>query len=584
MIKSTSKILLCVGISACVFAHTALATDNLNADQVTALFSGKSVSGIDLEVGSPFTQFFNLNGVVLNDAQGFNPTGKWHVNKAGEHCITWDDENLEHCGYIRLNEDGTYTKLVRKNAKNIPMMLYEKFIDGDIFAQGIKSVEIQKFKQAHAGSQATHEMLQAVADQDLTRFDKAIAAGANVNVKNKEQKTVLFFAVERENGPLIEKLTQAGADINAQDSDGNTPLIVSTANNYIKMVQLLLHLGADAGIKNKERKDALTIAKIKNSRRIAQIIVENKFGGSALGVSINIKNRHITEDQFLQAAVNAYETQRWHVDKAENNTVSGSYERAGRLYKSRMIYQPDLLIIKFDSAMGAKRAHYLATLQKLFFRQIDNKNPHDANNDLESEEIYIDTKNNHTTEDQFRQAAITAFETQRWQVDKAENNTVSGTFESGYHVYKGSMIYHPNQLIIKLDSTTSGEKENQLYALRNQYFRHIVGKNYVDEVAIYVDIKNKHISEEQFRRAAVSTLEAYNWRVDKTENNMVRGTFERGDRVYKGRMIYRPEELIIKFDDDSSYKRVKLLYLLRTRFFREIENDLPQDSIFDYWQ
>jgi len=261
MIKYYYKILLCGAFSALVFAHAAIATDYLNADQVTALFSEKSVTGIDLDVGSTFRQYYDLDGSVLNDAQGFNPTGKWRVNETGAHCIKWNDEDLEQCAYIKPNGDGTYTRVLPKNTKSVFLSIYQEFTGGNVFAQGIKSLRIDEFKHQNTGSKATHEMLQAAANQDLEQFDKAISSGANVNARDQHQKTVLFFAVERENGPMLEKLFEAGADANIQDSDGNTPLIVATANNYIKMVQLLLHYGAEAKIRNNNGMDAFTIAK-----------------------------------------------------------------------------------------------------------------------------------------------------------------------------------------------------------------------------------------------------------------------------------------------------------------------------------
>jgi len=279
------------------------------------------------------------------------------------------------------------------------------------------------------------------------------------------------------------------------------------------------------------------LQRTQNSREIAQIIAENKYGGSALGIFIEIKDRHITEDQFRQAAVKAFEARGWHVNNAENNIVTSTYERAERVYKSRMIYQPDKLTIKFDHAMGSRSANYLRALRTLFFSQIENKNSQDSNDDLETIGLSVNIKNKDINEDQFQQAAVKAFEARKWQVDNAENNTVSGTFERGSHVYKGSMIYQPSQLIIKLDGSGKERNENHLYALRTQFFRQIEGKNNVDEVAIYVDIKNKNISEEQFRAAAVTAFESRKWRIDKAEKNVVAGAYERGNHVYKGRMI-----------------------------------------------
>ena len=375
MNKYFHSMLIFSGIITCLFTHTALAVGNLGAQQVTALFSGKSVSGKDLEIGSTFKQYFDPNGTVLSDAQGFKSIGKWRVDNTGAHCIKWDSEDREQCVHISPNGDGTYTKIQHKNIKKIPLVVYKKFTDGNVFAQGGEPVDVEEFKQSSTGSQATGELLQAVVTQNLDRLDKAIAAGADVNTTFKKHRTALFLAVKKGNEQLIEKLIAAGADVNVQDGKGNTPLIVATKDESLSSVQLLLHNGADAKIKNNAGEDALTIAKSKKLVEIAEIIVENIDGGTALGMFIDIKNKHITEEQFRQAAVNAFEARNWHVDKAENNVVSGTYERNDRIFKTRMIYEPDLLLIKFESGMGYPKANYLIALRTLFFRQIDNKNP-----------------------------------------------------------------------------------------------------------------------------------------------------------------------------------------------------------------
>jgi len=370
---------LCAAVLA---AGTAFAgrfsVDYLKADQVKKLFSGKTVTGSDLEKGSAFTRYYDPNGTVLNDAQGYKSTGKWRVEGSGAHCVTWDNEGEEQCLHIKDNGDGTYTKIRNKNIKKIPVVEYQGFKDGNIFAQAGQPVNTADFNQssANSSSQATGEMLQAVSNQDVDRLEKAIASGANVNATFEKYRTALFLAVEKNNIEIIKKLITAGANVDAQDSKGDTPLIVATRNKSIQALQVLLQNGATAKIKNKSGQDALSIAKYNKATQLAEILVENSDGPTALGLFIDIKNRNITEEQFLQAAVKAFEGRNWHVDKAENNEVAGTYTRNDdRVFKSRMIYQPDVLLIKFDSAMGYPKPNYLLALRTLFFSLIENRAP-----------------------------------------------------------------------------------------------------------------------------------------------------------------------------------------------------------------
>jgi hypothetical protein len=144
-------------------------------------------------------------------------------------------------------------------------------------------------------------------------------------------------------------------------------------------VQLLLHNSADAKIKNRAGNSPLRIAQTKKLIEIINVLSENNDGATALGLFLDIKNKHITEEQFRQAAVKAFEGRNWHVDKAENNVVAGTYTRNdNRVFKSRMIYQPDLLLIKFDSAMGYPKANYLIALRTLFFNQLEHTNSQDS--------------------------------------------------------------------------------------------------------------------------------------------------------------------------------------------------------------
>ena len=64
-----------------------------------------------------------------------------------------------------------------------------------------------------------------------------IEQGADVNIKNKNKETALFYAVKRNAYELCELLIRNNADVNIQNEQeikegGNTPLIVSTEMGY----------------------------------------------------------------------------------------------------------------------------------------------------------------------------------------------------------------------------------------------------------------------------------------------------------------------------------------------------------------
>lgn len=73
----------------------------------------------------------------------------------------------------------------------------------------------------------------------------AIAAGADVNAKDKDGKTPLMAAATACNDPqVISLLAQAGAKVNAQDNEGMTPLLLAAkSNSHPEIIAALVKAG-----------------------------------------------------------------------------------------------------------------------------------------------------------------------------------------------------------------------------------------------------------------------------------------------------------------------------------------------------
>ncbi|KAL7796213.1 hypothetical protein V8C43DRAFT_314272 [Trichoderma afarasin] len=83
-----------------------------------------------------------------------------------------------------------------------------------------------------------------------------LAAGANINIKDKHGQTLLgraliFHVVNKEHEAVIKLLLTAGADTNAKDEDGLTALSWATKIGYEAAIHLLLAAGADVHVKDK---------------------------------------------------------------------------------------------------------------------------------------------------------------------------------------------------------------------------------------------------------------------------------------------------------------------------------------------
>lgn len=75
---------------------------------------------------------------------------------------------------------------------------------------------------------------------DLHAVEGLLAAGFNVNCKNKCGLTPLRIAVQKENKEVCEMLLARGANINVPDVKGRSPLQVAFDKDNEEMVDLLL--------------------------------------------------------------------------------------------------------------------------------------------------------------------------------------------------------------------------------------------------------------------------------------------------------------------------------------------------------
>jgi ankyrin repeat protein len=72
-----------------------------------------------------------------------------------------------------------------------------------------------------------------------------IAAGANVNAKDRFGETALMFAAAvTRNIRIVKLLIADGADVHAKTEDGDTALIIAAKRGHTGIVELLKKAGA----------------------------------------------------------------------------------------------------------------------------------------------------------------------------------------------------------------------------------------------------------------------------------------------------------------------------------------------------
>ena len=92
-----------------------------------------------------------------------------------------------------------------------------------------------------------HEAMHYKSIQHTEIIKLLIANGADVNAKNKDERTPLHDATSKERA---EQLVTNGADVNAKDMFGKTPLHYAARSGQKEIVELLIAKGADMNVKD----------------------------------------------------------------------------------------------------------------------------------------------------------------------------------------------------------------------------------------------------------------------------------------------------------------------------------------------
>jgi hypothetical protein len=113
--------------SALSLATTASGADAMNADQVQALFAGKTAAVTVVANGLGQRTYFAKDGKLaqVND-KGERRSGTWRVDAGGSQCILWSGEK-EVCDKIVPQGNGIYQRY--RGAKHI--VTINKIVDGN---------------------------------------------------------------------------------------------------------------------------------------------------------------------------------------------------------------------------------------------------------------------------------------------------------------------------------------------------------------------------------------------------------------------------------------------------------------------
>ena len=104
---------------------------SLNAAEVTALFSGKSVRAVLNENGRVSLTYYNPNGELRQLRKGKKRSGTWQVKENGRICLQFAGKE-KRCRII-VNEGSNYSKyIVKRDGNHQRIVTYTTFRSGDL--------------------------------------------------------------------------------------------------------------------------------------------------------------------------------------------------------------------------------------------------------------------------------------------------------------------------------------------------------------------------------------------------------------------------------------------------------------------
>ena len=159
-----------------------------------------------------------------------------------------------------------------------------------LFARSAKSKNNYKSQAELLAASTNFALLEAAARNKLTEVKDLLALGADVNSRNRLNKTPLMLAVESSYSQtdVVAFLIEKGADLNAVDSDGNTAIMIASSRNNAEVVEMLLGHKASVLLRNKDGQTALHIAAAKLNAKIVAALLESKpqVGVSSAGTDV----------------------------------------------------------------------------------------------------------------------------------------------------------------------------------------------------------------------------------------------------------------------------------------------------------
>ncbi len=119
-------------------------------------------------------------------------------------------------------------------------------------------------------------LLEAVQKNQLLFVEEELKKGANVNLTDKNGKSLLLIATHNNNFEMAKLLVSYKADVNQQDKIQDSPFLYAGAAGHLKLVQLYLSHGARFDVFNRYNGTALIPASERGHLEVVKLLANTK--------------------------------------------------------------------------------------------------------------------------------------------------------------------------------------------------------------------------------------------------------------------------------------------------------------------
>ncbi len=182
----------------------------------------------------------------------------------------------------------------------------------------------------------------------------------NVNAGNKEGMTALMLAVGNNSPGVVKALLNTEADINAKDKEDKTALIWAVVkNSSLEVVKLLLEAGADISVMDKEGRTALMWAREKKASPEVVALLQDATP--------------LSDNDFLQlCATGTAEAIRKALGKGAKINAKNEDDMTVLMYAARDNADPEVMTVLLDAAAEFnKTGLWQKGKSKLGFKTVD---------------------------------------------------------------------------------------------------------------------------------------------------------------------------------------------------------------------